>query len=315
VKWSEVSIYTTNEAVEPISHILHEAGISGIAIEDKAELEKKRDSRFGEIYELNPADFPDEGVVIKAYLPVNSQQETVIKTIRQKISELPRYQIDIGNHTIKISEVKEEDWATAWKKHYHPVRISDRITIVPSWEDYKPQNSDEMIIMLDPGMAFGTGTHPTTAMCMQALEKIVKPGDSVIDVGTGSGVLGIAAALLGAKTVLALDLDDVAVEAARKNASLNGVENRMTVKQNNLLEGMEEKADVIAANILAEIIIRFTKAAYESLKPGGSFIVSGIIRQKQGLVAGSLQETGFAIVETITREDWIAMIARRPTGG
>lgn len=311
MKWSEVSIYTTNEALEPISYILHEAGVSGISIEDRADFEKKREDCFGEIYELNPADFPDEGVVIKAYLPVNAQHADTFKIIQEKISELPLYSINIGKNIIEVSEVKEEDWATAWKKYYHPVKVSKRVTIVPSWEEYKPESSSELIVQLDPGMAFGTGTHPTTVMCIRALEKTINHGDFVIDVGTGSGILSIAASLLGAEQVTALDLDEVAVEAARQNMVLNGVEDIVSVKQNNLLEGIDGNADIIVANILAEVIVRFAEEAADTVKHNGYFIVSGIIMQKKDLVADALQEAGFFVEETMIMEDWTAMIARR----
>ena len=196
LKWSEISIHTTNEAVEPISNILHEAGASGVVIEDPFELVKKREDQFGEIYQLNPDDYPEEGVIVKAYLPVNSFLGETVEEIKESINNLIIYNIDIGKNNVSISEVHEEEWATAWKKYYHPVKISERFTIVPTWEEYTPVNSDELIIELDPGMAFGTGTHPTTVMCIQALERTVKTGDCVIDVGTGSGVLSIAAAML-----------------------------------------------------------------------------------------------------------------------
>lgn len=311
MKWSEISIYTTNEAIEPVSHIMHEAGVAGIAIEDKKDLVKKREDQFGEMYELNPADFPDEGVVVKAYLPINAQHANTVKSIQKKISELPLYQIDIGKNIVKVTEVKEEDWATAWKKYYHPVKVSERVTIVPSWEEYTPGSSCELIIELDPGMAFGTGTHPTTVMCIQALEKTVKQGDVVIDVGTGSGILSIAASLLGAEQVTALDLDEVAVEAARQNTTLNGVDDIVSVKQNNLLEGIDENADIIVANILAEVIVRFANTAARIVKPDGYFIVSGIILQKKDEVADVLHEAGFYVEETMIVDDWTAMIARK----
>src|SRR6476660_9259567 len=220
MKWSEISIHTTNEAVEPISNILHEAGASGVVIEDPFELTKEREDQFGEIYQLNPDDYPEEGVMVKAYLPVNSFLGETVEAIKDSINNLIIYDIDIGINKVTISEVHEEEWATAWKKYYHPVKISERFTIVPTWEEYSPVKSDELIIELDPGMAFGTGTHPTTVMCIQALERTVQPGDLVVDVGTGSGVLSIAAALLEAKQVQSLDLDDVAVQSAKQNVEL-----------------------------------------------------------------------------------------------
>ncbi|MGM0752230.1 MAG: 50S ribosomal protein L11 methyltransferase [Bacillota bacterium] len=312
MKWSEISILTTNEAIEPISNILHESGASGVVIEDPAELLKEREDMFGEIYQLNPDDYPTEGVLVKAYLPVNSFLGETVDEIKQGITNLVTYDIDIGENKVEISEVNEEEWATAWKKYYHPVKISDKFTIVPTWEDYTPVHSDELIIELDPGMAFGTGTHPTTVMCIQALERIVKKHDTVIDVGTGSGVLSIAAAQLAADNVRAYDLDEVAVRSARLNVKLNKVQQTVTVEANNLLNGVTGQADVIVANILAEIILRFTKDAFELVKPGGFFITSGIIQPKKQEVRDALESAGFIIEEIMVMEDWVAIIAKKP---
>ncbi|WP_409297598.1 50S ribosomal protein L11 methyltransferase [Peribacillus sp. SCS-26] len=311
MKWSEISIHTTNEAVEPVSNVLHEAGASGVVIEDPSELYKEREDRFGEIYQLNKNDYPEEGVIVKAYLPVNSFLGEAVEEIKEAINSLLLYDIDLGRNQITISEVNEEEWATAWKKYYNPVKISDRFTIVPTWEDYSPVNTDELIIELDPGMAFGTGTHPTTVMCIQSLERTVQRDDMVVDVGTGSGVLSIAAALLGARRVEALDLDDVAVQAAKLNVKLNKVQHVVNVSQNNLVDGISEQADVVVANILAEVIIRFARDVIEVVKPGGYFIASGIIRQKKDEVKEELLSCGFKIEETIQMDDWVAIISKK----
>ncbi|MBA2869840.1 ribosomal protein L11 methyltransferase [Anoxybacillus calidus] len=311
MKWSEISIHTTHEAVEAISNILHEAGAGGVVIEDPFDLTKERDTSFGEIYQLNPDDYPEEGVIIKAYLPVNSFLGETVKEIKQAINNLMLYDIDLGKNSITISEVNEEEWATAWKKYYNPVKISEKFTIVPTWETYEPVSSDELIIELDPGMAFGTGTHPTTVMCIQALEKCVHPNDTVIDVGTGSGILSIAAAMLGAKSVKALDLDPVAVDSAKLNVKLNKVQNVVTVSQNNLLDNIKEPANIIVANILAEIILRFIDDAYRLLEKDGFFITSGIIQAKKQEVKDGLIRAGFIIEETLVMEDWVAFIARK----
>lgn len=311
MKWFEVAIHTTNEAVEPVSNILHEAGASGVVIEDPLELVKERENVFGEIYQLNPADYPDEGVIVKAYMPVTSFLSETIEEIRDSINNLSSYDIDLGQNAVSISEVHEEEWATAWKKYYHPVKISERFTIVPTWEEYKPVSSDELIIELDPGMAFGTGTHPTTVMCIQALERAVQEDDLVVDVGTGSGVLSIASALLGAKHVKALDLDEVAVESAKMNMKLNKVQERVDVSQGNLLDGVDEQADVVVANILAEVIMRFTDDVGKVVKPDGYFIASGIIQPKKDDVKNAIISAGFTIEETIQMEDWVALIAKR----
>lgn len=311
MKWSEISIHTTQEAVEAISNILHEAGAGGVVIEDPYELTKERKSSFGEIYQLNPDDYPEEGVIIKAYLPVNSFLGETVNEIKQAINSLMLYNIDLGKNSITISEVNEEEWATAWKKYYNPVKISEKFTIVPTWETYERVSSDELIIELDPGMAFGTGTHPTTVMCIQSLEKCVKQGDLVIDVGTGSGILSIAAAMLGAKSVKALDLDPVAVDSAKLNVKLNKVQHVVSVSQNNLLDNIKEPVDVIVANILAEIILRFIDDAYHLLEKDGFFITSGIIQAKKQEVKDALLRAGFIIEETLVMEDWVAFIARK----
>ena len=312
MKWTEISILSTNEAVEAISNILHEAGASGVVIEDSGELTKDRVDQFGEIYALNPSDFPENGVVIKAYLSATSFLAETVEEIKLAIANLVNYDINIGENLVSISEVNEEDWATAWKQYYHPVKISERFTIVPTWEDYKPVSTDELIIELDPGMAFGTGTHPTTVMCLQALEKVVKQNDTVVDVGTGSGVLSIGAALLGAKQVHALDLDLVAVTAAKENIELNKVDHVVEVFHGNLLDTVKEPADVVVANILAEIIMTFTDDAFSIVKPGGLFVTSGIIGAKKEDVKQALIDSGFEIQEILMMEDWVAIIAKRP---
>ncbi|MCP3764283.1 50S ribosomal protein L11 methyltransferase [Domibacillus sp. A3M-37] len=312
MKWSEICIETVNDAVEPISNILHEAGASGVVIEDRAELDKKRESGlFGELYELNPSDYPDEGVAVKAYLPVNSFLQETVDDITAAVKNLSVYQIDTGKLGVSVSEVHEEDWATAWKQYYNPVKISEKFTIVPTWEDYEPFSTDELIIELDPGMAFGTGTHPTTVMCLQALERFVQPNQHIVDVGTGSGVLAIGAALLGASRVTALDLDEVAVSAARQNVALNHVENIVSVSKNNLIDGIDEQPDVIVSNILAEVIISFTDDVASILRPGGFFIASGIIGQKKDDVRKAMTAAGLVIEETVVMEDWVCIVGKK----
>jgi ribosomal protein L11 methyltransferase len=280
-------------------------------IEDPFDLTKEREDKFGEIYQLNPDDYPEEGVIMKAYLPVNSFLGETVEGIKEAINNLLLFDIDLGLNNISISEVNEEEWATAWKKYYNPVKISEKFTIVPTWETYEPVCSDEKIIELDPGMAFGTGTHPTTVLCIQAIERTVQPDDKVIDVGTGSGVLSIAAAMMDAQEVLALDLDDVAVESAKLNIKLNKVHPRVTVKQNNLLNNVEGPVNVVVANILAEVIVRFTDDVYRVLENGGTFISSGIISTKKQEVKDALIKSGFMVEETMMMEDWVAFIAKK----
>lgn len=309
MKWSEFSIHTTQEAVEPISNILHELGASGVVIEDILDFLKERKDEYGEIYQLNATDYPEEGVIIKAYFLCDETLLKTIEEVKNQINGLTAYDIDLGFNKTALNEVDEEDWATAWKQYYHPVRISDHITIVPTWEEYTPSEG-EMIIELDPGMAFGTGTHPTTAMCIQALEKVVQPGDTIIDVGTGSGVLAIAAAKLGAKTVGAYDLDNVAVLSAQENVTLNKVDDVVTVGQNNLLNGIQGPVDMVVGNLLAKIVMLFVDDAARVVKPGGLFITSGIIESQKQEILDELRKHHFVVEEILKIEDWIAIIAR-----
>jgi ribosomal protein L11 methyltransferase len=303
MKWSEISVHTAQEAIEAVSNILQEAGASGVVIEDPEVLKREWQDRFGEIYRLSEKDYPSEGVIVKAYLLASDKLDQTVEEIKQAIGTLSSYGIEAGPGTVSLAEVQEEEWETAWKKYYKPVAVSERITITPTWENYVPKKDNEVIIELDPGMAFGTGTHPTTVMCIRALDDVIEGGESVIDVGCGTGVLSIAAAKLGAASVRALDLDEVAVHSAQANVKLNGTADKVTVAQNNLLDGVTGPVDIVVANILAEVIVRFTDDAAKVVKPGGLFIASGIITQKEEVVKNAIEQAGFSIKETYYMHD------------
>ncbi|MFB5662114.1 50S ribosomal protein L11 methyltransferase [Alteribacillus sp. HJP-4] len=309
MRWTEFRIHTEQEAVEPISNILHEAGASGVVIEDSEDLIRNWNGAEDEIYDLSENDYPAEGVIVKAYFPVTSFAAETAGELKQTISNLAEHNIKLGKNQVSLSEVHEEDWADAWKKYYKPVKVTKTITIAPSWENYHPVSTDEHVIELDPGMAFGTGTHPSTVLALQGIEHAVESDDTVIDVGTGSGVLSIASAKLGAGRVLALDLDETAVKSASENVKFNKVNDNITVKQNDLLLKIDNKADIIVANILAEIILRMIDDAGRLLKTGGKFITSGIISRKKEDVKEALLSKGFIIEETLEMEDWAAFIA------
>lgn len=310
MRWSEICIHTTNEAMEPIANILDEAGIGGLVIEDPVDLVKERPTFFGEIYELNPEKYPRDGIYMKIYLPVDSFLDGKVAQITQSINKLSDYSIDLGANKITQSDVHEEDWETAWKKYYKPTKITNRMTIVPTWEQYEA-SKNELIIELDPGMAFGTGTHPTTILSIQALEKFVKNDDVIIDVGCGSGVLSIAASLLGADHVYAYDLDDIAIKSTTANVALNGLEDNITAKQNDLLNQVKVTADLIVSNILAEIIVKFVQDAWDNLRENGLFITSGIIQKRKQVVVDELQKTGFKIIEVNDQDEWICIVAQK----
>ncbi|UFJ43171.1 50S ribosomal protein L11 methyltransferase [Brevibacillus humidisoli] len=309
--WSEITVHTTAEAVEAVSNILHEAGANGVVIEDPEVLHREWDTPFGEIYQLSPDDFPTEGVYVKAYLPVTSYLGETVEEIKTQLNQLLLHGLDLGKGTITLTEVREDEWASAWKKYYKPVSVSERITITPVWEDYQPKRADEIVIEMDPGMAFGTGTHPTTVLCIRALEKYIQSGDRVYDVGTGTGILSIAAAKLGASEILALDLDEVAVRSAQTNIKVNKESGKITVKQNNLLDNMEGPVELVVANILAEVIIRFTDDIARVLVEGGLLIASGIIMAREADVKQALVRSNLEVVETSYIDDWVAIIAKK----
>lgn len=309
--WTEIKIHTTNEAVEPITNLLHEDGVSGVVINEPLTTKDEEGSRFGEIYDLDPNHYPTSGVYITFYLPSNEHTDEQLNNVRAKIKQLNKFGINLGPNTFHVREIKEENWSTAWKKYYHTVKMTDKITIKPMWENYKSVSTDEIVVTLDPGMAFGTGTHPTTKLSVEALEKYVHNNDHVIDVGCGSGILSIVATLLGAEQVLSLDLDDIAIKSTKLNAKLNDVNEQLIIKKNNLLAGINMEANVIVSNILAEIIIQFPHDAYANLVKGGLFITSGIIDKKEHLVISHLQAAGFTILETNHLDNWVSIIAKK----
>lgn len=311
MNWIEVRVHTTNEAIEPISHILHENGASGVAIYDSLEVNKKREGRFGEIYELDTLNYPKSGVYIKAYLTEKEATNEKITDIKNKITTLASFGIDITPNDVALKEVREEDWATAWKQYYKPVSVTENISIVPKWEEYEKKHDKEILIWMDPGMAFGTGTHPTTALSLQNLEKYLKEDDIVFDIGCGSGILSIAAAKLGAKEIFAFDLDEVAIESSLYNISLNDTKIPIHVTKNDLIEGVTVKANLIVANILADVIVALVDDAYDALEVGGTFITSGIIDRKETLVSERLKEAGFEIIETLKMDNWVSITAQK----
>lgn len=312
MKWTEVKIATASEAVEAISNIMIEAGASGVAIEDALDVQNYQTDELSEYIDL--ADFADmpEGATVMAYFPETTFLPEILPTIQARVAELSSFGLDIGRNELTISEVAESDWASAWKKYYHPVRVTRFLTIVPSWEKYTPQSDEEKIISLDPGMAFGTGTHPTTRLSLQALECFLRGGETVLDVGTGSGVLSIASMHLGAQKVFAYDLDEVAVASAKENMDLNAVAQTITVSANDLLQNVQQQADVVVANILADIILRLIEDAWRVLRFGGLFIVSGIIEDKKEEVLTAMLQQGFVLKQTFQEVDWVAMTFEKP---
>lgn len=312
MKWNEVKVTTASEAVEAVSNILMEAGASGVAIEDALDIVNYKEDQYGELLDRDTFTNLEEGATVSAYFPETIFLPEIMPFIKDRINLLPEFGLAIGKNEITVSEVEESDWATAWKKYYHPVRVTRYLTIVPSWESYEAASSEEKIITLDPGMAFGTGTHPTTNLTLQALETVVRGGETVLDVGTGSGVLSIACSLMGAKEIYAYDLDEVAVRSAQENVDMNEGTENIKVAANDLLKGVEHSADIIVANILADIIKLMIPDAWRLLKSDGTFIISGIIEDKKDMILEEIYSQGFEVDRIFQQKDWYAMILKKP---
>lgn len=309
MKWAEISIQTSHEAMEAVADIFHDLGASGVVIEDPEMVNNYR--RSGE---WDYCDIPEEAnlevVTIKSYLPVDELLDDKLRVFEERVNCLHEHNLDKGRGSINCREVQEEDWASSWKDYFHPTRVSERIVIKPTWEEYVPSDGD-LVIELDPGMAFGTGTHHTTTMCIRCLEDIIKRDHTVFDVGTGSGILAVAAAKLGASRVRAIDFDPVAVRTAKENVASNGVLATVDIIQGDLLTGVEGQADVIVANIIADIIIKMLPDTYSKLAENGVFIASGIIADRLGDVTEALLEQGFVVDKVIEEGGWVAIVATR----
>ncbi|SDK37654.1 50S ribosomal protein L11 methyltransferase [Natronincola ferrireducens] len=310
MEWIEISIKTTTEAVEAVSNILYDAGVAGLVIEDP------KDFIFMDNDE-NSWDYVDEsifanlyeGAIVKGYLPQAPDLVDKIELIRQAVDVLPEYGLDVGLGEVTTLEVREEDWSHSWKKYYKPTQIGKNIIIKPTWEKYD-KSSGEMVIEMDPGMAFGTGTHETTMMCVMELENHVKNYSTVFDIGCGSGILAITAAKLGAEKVIAVDIDEVAIEATNNNVKLNHIADKIDIRKGNLMEVVTEKADVIVANIIAEVIMILSKDIKKFLKTNGTFIASGIILDKIDVVKENLLSIGLDIIKIETMGEWAVVVSK-----
>ncbi len=307
-RWYEVKVVTKSEAIEPISGIFYGLDVKGVSVEDPNDiLNREQGPLTWDFADINILEYGGKAAVVRGYFNETESGEALLAYVKGKVQELIDMGIDVGEGTVSCQLVKEEDWANNWKKYYKPTKIGENITIKPVWEDYEPLEN-EMVIELDPGMAFGTGTHETTRMCILALEKYVKADTTVFDIGTGSGILVIAAAKMGAKHVLGVDLDPVAVNSAKENVAMNNL-NNIEILEGNLMDLVEGKGDLIVANIIAEIITVLVDQVKDCLKKGGIFISSGIIKERESMVVEKLKSSGFAVKETIYDGEWVCIVA------
>ena len=307
--WIEVRVITKSEALEPVSGIFYGLDCKGVAIEDPNDiLEREQGPLTWDFADINVLEHKGAVAVVKAYFAEEDDIENILKYVNEKIEELKSIGLDLGEAKVESEKMYEEDWANNWKKYYKPTKVGDRIVVRPIWEEYKEEN-DELVLVLDPGMAFGTGTHETTRMCIQSLENYVKEDSVVFDVGCGSGILAIAAAKLGAKKAVGVDLDPVAVESAKENVGYNNLDN-IEVLYGNLVEVIDGKADIVVANIIAEVICILTEDVKRVLKDDGYFITSGIIHDRVDMVTKKLEETGFEVVEINKDGEWNCIVAK-----
>lgn len=282
MEWVAITVCTTLEAEEAVNQILFSEGAKGTVIDDG---NKK----------------------VTAYFPVNDDIGPLIDRIRDRVHELREFGLDIGKAEVTAKRVYDEDWANQWRESYEPIRITPNMVIKPSWKEFSEKNSD-IVIQMDPGMAFGSGTHFTTKSCLVLLEKYVRKGFSVLDVGTGSGVLAIAAAKLGAEKVVALDVDTVAVEVAIENIHDNDVEDIVQVIHGSPTDIEPGEFDIVVANIVAEVIIELFPCLYKHLKKGGLFIGAGIIPDRLRGVMDAIEKEDMALKETLTDGQWVSVV-------
>ena len=308
--WIEITIHTTNEASEIVESILLDYGSTGVAIEDPTTLEENLHDDFGTIVELSPTDFPDVGVIVKGYInELNFDDETFTR-FKGELEQLGQ-NINIGEFfKIETTTIKDSDWENSWKDYFDILNIGEKFVIVPTWREYENEEN-KYVINIDPGMAFGTGGHETTSLCIKNLEKYVKPHDNIIDVGCGSGILSIAASYLTDGEIKAVDLDKLAVDVSRENFALNNLENRITVEEASLLTKETKKYNIIVANILAHIIELMLDDAYKLLEDGGYYITSGIIKDKKDELLEKMLERGFKLVEETSDNEWYSFVVTK----
>lgn len=309
MKWCEITIQTSHEAVELIAEIFRDLGASGVVIEDPELVNDYITSGKWDYTDI-PIAKETEVVVEKAYLPVNGELEGRIQTLRQEIKALESRGVNTAPAVLTTAELQDEDWSDTWKQYFHTEKPGERVVIKPTWEEYEPKD-DEVVIELDPGAAFGTGTHATTSMCIRQLEKLVKPGMTVFDVGTGSGILSIISAKLGAKNIQAVDYDDSVLKIVEENLEQNNVQDIISVAQSDLMQNVHCKAELVIANIIADIIIRLFDQLDEHLEQGGTLLTSGIIEDRIEDVLAAAEKHGYGVVEQLENKGWACITFKR----
>ena len=316
MKWNRFTVKTKTEAEDIVISTLAEVGIEGVEIQDKQPLtEEDKAQMFVDIMPEGPAD--DGIAYLNFYLEEDADTEAILKDVREALDDLKNF-MDIGEATIEESQTEDKDWINNWKQYFHQFYVDD-ILIVPSWEEVKAEDKDKMILHIDPGTAFGTGMHETTQLVIRQLKKYVTPDTEMLDVGTGSGILGIVALKLGAKHVLGTDLDPCAVPAVAENKEANQiVDETFDMVIGNIIDDKAiqdqagyEKYDIVTANILADVLIPLTPVIVNQMKKGAYYITSGILDVKEEVVVEAVKAAGLTVVEVTHQGEWVSVTARK----
>ena len=316
MKWKQFRLKTTTQAEDIVSSMLADLGIEGVQIEDKIPLtEQDKEQMFVDILPDIPDD--DGTAYLTFYLDEEEDVAPVLMNVRKELEDMRAF-LDVGECTIEESETEDVDWVNNWKQYFHQFYIDD-ILVIPSWEKVKPEDSDKMVIHIDPGTAFGTGMHETTQLCNRALKKYVTSETEILDVGCGSGILGMLALKFGAKHSLGTDLDPCAIDATHENMEVNGIrKDQYEVMIGNIIDDKAvqdavgyEKYDIVAANILADVLVPLTPVIIHQMKPGAVYITSGIIEDKENVVVEAVKAAGLEVLEVNHQGEWVSVVARK----
>ena len=312
MEYVELTVHTTSEASELVADVMWEYTEGGVAVSDAKDVVALIRGDTGVYWDYIDEELqvPRTDVLVKCFIKPDVA-DAAIADIRRQLAEMKaRGGLDFGSLEETRRMIDGDDWIDVWKKHFRPIHIGKRVVVVPAWIDYE-KKADEVVVTLDSNMAFGTGEHETTSMCLEALQEVLKAGDTVIDVGCGSGILGIAAAKLGAKLCYLTDIDPVAVESARHNAQENGVSEKCIVAHSDLLADASVQGDVVLVNITAEILTRLAPSMPKNLKQGGTLILSGIIESRRALVKEAFAAQGLTLLGERNKGEWYALVYQR----
>lgn len=316
MKWNQFRLKTTTEAEDIVSSMLADLGIEGVQIEDKIPLtQSDKEQMFVDILPDMPED--DGCAYLTFYLDEEVDKHEMLLKVRQELEEMRSY-LNVGDCTIEESQTEDVDWVNNWKQYFHQFYIDD-ILVIPSWENVEAKDSDKMVIHIDPGTAFGTGMHETTQLCIRQLKKYVTEDTEILDVGCGSGILGMLALKFGAKHSVGTDLDPCAIDATYENMDNNGISrDQYEVMIGNIIDDKEvqdkvgyEKYDIVAANILADVLVPLTPVIIHQLKKGGIYITSGIIEDKEEVVIEAVKKAGLEVLEVNHQGEWVSVTARK----